>query len=98
MKAHRHEVTMKDETRVALLEQSIGHISETMLRIEKKFDAVDFRFDRMEKRLDALDEKVTSGFIRLDQKIDSNFKWLLGIYIGGLASLFGIMAHGFHWV
>ncbi len=98
MNAQRKEGVMTDDTRLALLEQSIGHINETMIRIEKRFDAIDFRFDRMEKRLDSIEERVSSGFIRLDQKIDSNFQWLLGIYIGGFASLFGIVAHGFNWI
>jgi hypothetical protein len=39
MTAHRSE-SMKhsEETRISLLEQSIGHINETLIRMEKRFD------------------------------------------------------------
>ena len=31
----------QNDTKIALLEQSIGHINETLLRIEKKLETVD---------------------------------------------------------
>jgi len=81
---------MTEETRIALLEQSIGHINETLIRIEKRFDSLenDIKqgFGRLENKID-----------RLENKVDSNFKWLLGIYFGGFAGLFGMMAHAMHW-
>lgn len=39
-------------------------------------------------------DEIKSSLNRLDEKIDSHFKWLL-MTIAGLA---GIMAHGFHWI
>jgi len=74
MKAYKHEVVMKDETRIALLEQSVGHINETMLRIEKRFDSID-------KRFDTLESDMKQGFARLDGKVDSNFRWLIGTIV-----------------
>ena len=68
---------MKDNqvnTRVALLEQSIGHINETLLRIEKRFDKID-------DKLESLDKKIDTKYDILDKKIDSNFKWLIGTII-----------------
>ncbi len=48
MKAHRQEGNhMKDDTRLALLEQSIGHINETLLRFEKRFDNLDQQIGEM---------------------------------------------------
>lgn len=64
---------MKDDTRLALLEQSIGHINETMLRMEKRFDQVDKKFDSVEKRFDKVDErfnKVDEGFNKVDKRFD----------------------------
>ena len=57
------------ETRIALLEQSVIYLKESI-------------------------DEIKSSLKRLDEKIDTHFKWLL-MTIAGLA---GIMAHGFHWI
>ena len=50
--------------------------------------------DRIEKRLDALDSNYRS-----------DFRWLVGIMLGGFGmlltsylGLLGVIAHGFHWI
>ena len=93
MKSHK-EVNMKEETRVALLEQSIGHINETLLRIEKGFDAVDFRFDRIEKRIDALSDDMKQGFKDINNRMWSNFLWM----IGSFAAVLALIAHAVKWI
>ena len=45
MKTHKIGENMKEETRIALLEQSIGHINETLLRLESKIDKLDGKLD-----------------------------------------------------
>ena len=87
MVSQRKEVVMKEDTRLALLEQSISWINQTMMRMENRFDQLDKRLDKIDSRLD-----------RIEVKIDSNFKWLLGFYIGGFSALFGLIGHGLHWV
>jgi hypothetical protein len=75
------------ESRVAVLEQIARTTSASLERIERRFDAVDRRFDTFERRMDALVS---------DQRAD--FRWLLGIMLGGFGALLGVMAHGFHWL
>ncbi len=89
MKIHqvRNEESMKENTRVALLEQAITHINQSLIRIEKRFDSVDARFDKVDSKLD-----------RLDSKIDSTLKWMLGVYFAGFGALFGMIAHLQHWI
>ncbi len=37
--------------------------------------------------------------IRSDMKeMRGDFRWLFGIMLGCFAALFGMMAHGFHWI
>lgn len=79
------------DTSIALLEQSIGHINETLIRFEK-------RFDRLDERMDSMENKLEAAINKLDSRTDSNFKWLLGMIVAGLGSVLGIMAHGFHWL
>lgn len=93
MTAHRAEAIMKDGTRIALLEQSITHINDTMLRIEKRFDAVDARFDRIELRIDALSGEMKQGFKDINNRLWSNFFWM----VGGFAGILGLVAHAVHW-
>ena len=66
------------DTRVAILEQNITSINQTLIRIENKFDI----------RLD-----------RLDERIDSNFKWTLALVAAPLyTSIIGfIVGKIIHW-
>ena len=43
--------------------------------------------ERIERRMDAMSA---------DQRAD--FRWLLGIMLGGFSAIVGVMAHGFHWL
>lgn len=49
MKAHKNDDTQ--ETRIALLEQSICHINETLIRFEKRFDKIDEKFEKIENEI-----------------------------------------------
>jgi hypothetical protein len=75
------------ESSVAVLEQIARTTATSMERIERRFDAIERRFDAFERRLDAL---------AADQRAD--FRWQLGISLGGFGALLGVMAHGFHWL
>ena len=46
MKAHQNTT----DTRIALLEQSIGHINDTLKSIDKRFDKIDKRFDKIDEQ------------------------------------------------
>jgi len=71
-----------EETRLALLEQSINTINDTLVRFEKRFDNVDSKFQKIDDKLDSI-----------KKELKSDFRWLLTI-ISGIGA---IMAHGFHW-
>lgn len=58
---------MSDDTKIALLENNIGHINKTL--------------ERIEKRLDSMDAKIDNGFSSINSKVDNNFKWLIGTMI-----------------
>lgn len=85
------------ETRLALLEQSIGHINESLIKIDKRFDIIDRKFDYLEIKIGRLDEKFDSKINSLNAKIDSGFRWHLNFTIGGFIAILGVMARGFHW-
>lgn len=43
--------------------------------------------ERIERRLDALDKRQHTDFL-----------WLLAIFLGGYASMLGVMSRGFKWI
>lgn len=55
----------QEETRVALLQQSIKHINETLIRFER--------------RLDKIDEEIKETKKELKNDIRRNFLWTLGV-------------------
>ena len=57
--------------------------------------------DRIDRRFDSIDRRLET----IERNQRSDFRWLLGVIIGGYASLLGlyasllgVMAHGFHWL
>ena len=57
--------------------------------------------DRIERRLDSMDGRIDT--VVTGQH--SDFRWLLGIMLGGFGAMLGgfgamlgVMAHGFHWL
>jgi hypothetical protein len=63
MKTDKVKDSYSDDVRLALLEQSINNINNTLMRFEKRFD-------------------------QIDNKIDSQFKWNLGL-MAGLYAIIG---------
>ena len=62
----------------------------------------------MESRVAVLEQiarTTTAALERIERRIDalaaehrSDFRWLLGIMLGGFGASLGTMAHGFHWL
>ena len=53
----KNENRYTDDVRLALLEQSINNINNSLVRFEKRFDQMDEKFDRMESKFDRMDAK-----------------------------------------
>jgi len=49
--------------------------------INKRIDETNKRIDETNKRIDETNRKIEEMDIRLNRRIDSNFKWMLGIQI-----------------
>jgi hypothetical protein len=70
---HEH---MDTRVKVACLEQSIGHINQTLIRIEKGLDKANERIDR-------LDSKVDTRFLWLVSFCFAGFTGLAGLMAHG---------------
>ncbi len=68
------------------MEARVAVLEQIAKNTEKVLERMDARMDRMETRFD-----------RIEDRQRSDFKWLLGIGMGGTGFLFAVMAHGFHW-
>jgi len=75
---------MSNDERIAVLENTNAHILGSL--------------DEIKNALIRIDIKLDSKFDTLDKKIDSNFKWLLTITIGGFVGTWGVLSHILHWV
>lgn len=108
MKHRKHEGHMSsNDARIAVLENTIGHIHEALERIDKRFDKIDQRFDAMDRKFEKIDQKfeaIDKKFDSLHQEMKQDFKdvnnriWTLFFWmIGGFVGMFGMMAHALHW-
>ena len=77
------------ESRVAVLEQIARSLLSGQERIERRLDAIGRRSQSSRRLLD-----ISS--VAAEQRAD--FRWLLGIMLGGFGAIVGVMAHGFHWL
>lgn len=100
MQSHKHT----DDTRLALLEQSIKNINETMLRIENRFDRlenkVDDGFKKVNEKIDdtykTLSSKIDDTYKTLNNRLWTNFLWIMGTYVGGFASIYTLVQYLTH--
>lgn len=99
--AERLEAKMgknSQETRIALLEQSIAHINETLERLDKKIDSASNNIERhlidMDQRLNKMDQRLD----KFNDRVWSNFMWSLGTMFSLSTLACGIMAKGFGWL
>jgi hypothetical protein len=82
------------ESRVTALEHIARTTAATLERLERRFEAVDRRFEAIDRCIDTLTSEHRA-----------DFRWLLGIMLGGFTAMIGgfgampgVMAHGFHWL
>ena len=78
------------ETRIALVEQSTGHIAETLIRLENKMDS---GFKKMDDKFEKLDKEIKL----FDSRLWTNFYWTLGTMFTLATLMCGILAKGFKW-
>lgn len=53
MSTQKIKDSYSDDVRLALLEQSITNINDTLVRFEKRFDQIDAKFDKLDTKIDA---------------------------------------------
>ena len=69
------------ESRVAALEQIARTTAATLERLERRFETIDRRFEAIDRRIDALTSEHRS-----------DFRWLLGIMLGGFTAMLAVSA------
>jgi len=76
------------------MESRVAVLEQIARNTSATLERIDRRFDAIDRRFDAL-----SAEHRAD------FRWLLGVVLGGFAAMLGgfgamlgVMAHGFHWL
>jgi hypothetical protein len=89
------------ESRVAVLEQIARTTAASLERIERRLDAMDGRFTGLEGRFAGLEGRfagIDRRFEALTSEHRADFRWQLGVMLGGFGALLGVMAYGFQWL
>lgn len=74
MTTSKNDSSLTTQTKIALLEQSIGFVNETLLRIEKRFDNIDKKFENIDRRFEKVEKEISS----VRELGWSQFKWIMG--------------------
>jgi hypothetical protein len=78
MTASKKDLHNSEYTRIALLEQSIEHINESLIKLDRNLE---FKFSLIEKRFDSIEKEMKSGFSECRQLSWGHFRWLMGTVI-----------------
>lgn len=81
---------VNQETRIALLEQSLEHVNQTLNRIEMNMSG---NFSNTNKKL----EEMTVRLDKFNDRLWSNFLWILSTQFTLTTLICGVMAKGFQW-
>jgi chromosome segregation ATPase len=78
--SNARENEKSNAVKIAVLENTNFHISETLKRIDwrldridGRLDRIDGRLDRMDGRLDRMDDKINQGFNSMDNRMNQGF-------------------------
>jgi antitoxin component YwqK of YwqJK toxin-antitoxin module len=79
---------------------SISNEQKIML-LEQKNDSFHATLVRLESKMDDLDKKFESKFDYQNGKMDSHFRWTIGLIFGlyatGFATFIGAVGKAYHW-
>jgi uncharacterized coiled-coil protein SlyX len=75
MQTQKVKENLTEDTRLALLEQSINHINETLKRMEKRFDLMDQKFESLNNKLWSMQLWIIGGFASILLIIAHSLHW-----------------------
>jgi chromosome segregation ATPase len=91
----------KIDKRFDSIDQRFEKIDQRFEKMEQRFEKIDQRFEKMdqkfEQKFDKIDYDMRQGFAKVNDRLWSNFLWLIGLILATSGGLFTLMAHGFHW-
>jgi predicted nuclease with TOPRIM domain len=89
------KIDYADATRLALLEQSIGSISQALIEMKHenkiRFDKIDGKFDKIEHKFDKIDEK----FDKIENKLEDMNQRMHLLHLG--LSQANLILSGLKW-
>ena len=94
MKTRKHEHSMSNDAKIAVLETTISHIHQTLERLDKRFDSVDRKFEKIDQRFESIDRK----FDRLEREMKENTNSLRNEIITGFRDINNRLWFNFIWV
>lgn len=110
MQSHKQlEDTMKNpnpshtlDTKVALLEQSITYIAQSLNRIETKFDNIDKKYDMkfeiLDKKLDIFSNKSDAKLEAIDERFNGKFNEIIKENFNNYRDLNNKIDSSFKWL
>jgi|GEM_PF-2837881 hypothetical protein len=95
-----------NEVRIAILENSVSHIYQSLERIEKNiekgFDGIDKKFsekfDGINKKIDVVNDSLIKRMDKVEDLTLKNLYFTLGLMSSLVIGIIITIAHNFHWI
>ncbi len=72
------------------LEERQARIEGTLEQLEKRIGRVEVQLDELRKQLDEFRKEFRTELIRLEGKIDTNFRWTVGLWVTTILAIIGL--------
>jgi peptidoglycan hydrolase CwlO-like protein len=86
------------EERLARLEAHVEHIQSDVSELKGHIQRLDNKIDGLNLKVDGVKDSLAALTVTIQKTVTKLILWAITFYIGGIAGLLTVMAHGFHWL
>jgi hypothetical protein len=72
-------------------ERTVAELGERIAWVEGKVEEQTMRIDDVRDAIKSFDERMDRRLDSLDRKIDSHFKWVVGVVVAGFGTIAGLI-------
>jgi hypothetical protein len=89
---------MKLEFEEVMVEEHLARLEANVEHIQSDVSEMKGDIRRLNDKVDGVKDSVAALTVTIQKTVTKLILWAITFYIGGIAGLLTVMAHGFHWL